>query len=150
MKHILRTLVIASLIVCGASFVTSCDDGGYWWPDNNNTYLDSNLIGSWQLIQINEMAVTPNETNYLRFFNNGTGYYYYLLNGNKIREQIGWICMAGYNRDTISIRYQDGRTATMNYWFSGGNNYLYLNWNTSTQGTITYCYRYVTSDYFPW
>lgn len=152
MKHILRTLLIATVALFSMGGLTSCDDGddGYWWgPSDDNTYYDTNLKGTWQLIQINNTTVTPNETDYLQFGNGGRGYYYYLEQGMRMVERTRWICNAGYYRDTITIRYANGRVATMNYWFTEGANYLYLNWTTSNQGQYTYVYRYV-GNVIPW
>ena len=152
MKHLVRTIALAAAVLLVTAGLSSCDDGdnGYWsGPGTGNSYYDSNLNGTWQLIQINEQNVSPSATNYLQFNSTGSGYYYYYSGGLRETQQIRWVCNAGYNRDTLTIRYSDGRQSTMNYYFGAGADYLYLNWTTYTGASMTYCYRYL-GNVIPW
>lgn len=144
-------LSMTAIAILAAISFTACDDGDddYWWGTGTNTYYDTNLYGTWELIQINERAVTGEQTNYLEFTGQGMGYYFYYSGGLQNTQRINWICNAGYNRDTISIRYQDGSTSTMNYYFGSGADYLYLQWNTAQGNVMTYCYRYI-GNRTPW
>lgn len=152
MKQLVRTISMAAIAIVAALSIASCSDGDddYWWgPDNSNNYYDSNLMGTWQLIQINGNNVTAGQTNYLRFTGKGSGYYYYYSGGLRSTQRIAWVCTAGFNRDTITIHYQDGTTSTMNYYFTAGADYLYLNWTTYTGQQMSYCYRYMNNS-IPW
>lgn len=145
-------MALAAIALMAVTGITSCDDGddGYWWgPDTGNSYYDSNLLGTWRLIQINEQTVAPSQTNYLEFTANGGGYYFYYSGGIQATQRIRWICNAGFNRDTLTIQYQDGHQSTMNYYFTAGTDYLYLNWTTYTGRQMTYCYQYMGS-FIPW
>ncbi len=141
-------LVGIILLLVGAGMLTGCDDGGYWGPDiPGGGYFDPTLRGAWELIQINNNPVGGYNVNYLDFYGGGTGRYYYYYNGIPYEERISYWCATGYTRRTITINYENGQTSTMNYWFSGGDNYLWLEWQTGG-GYVTYCYRYVNS--IPW
>lgn len=152
MKHFLRTLTLAGAALLALASLSSCDSGNddYWWGDDgSNAYYDSNLLGTWQLIQINGQAVSPLQTNYMEFQSGGRGYYFYYSAGLQATQRLIWVCQAGYYRDTITVRYQDGSQSSMNYYFTEGRNYLYLNWTTYNGAQYTYCYRYM-GGYLPW
>lgn len=142
---------MTAIAIMAAISFTSCDDGDdYWWgPNDNNQYYDSNLIGTWQLVEANGQAVTPSDTNYLEFLTGGRGYYFYYTGGIQATQRTLWVCNAGYYRDSVTIRYQDGRQSTMNYWFTDGANYLYLQWRTANGNQYTYVYRYLGNQ-VPW
>lgn len=152
MKHILRNLAMVATAVMSAVSFTSCDNGDedFWWgPDNGNRYHDNNLFGTWQLIEANGHDVPLNETNYLEFFNSGRGYYFYYTDGRQTTQRITWVCNAGNYRDSITIRYQDGRQSTMNYRLTDNANYLYLQWYDVSGYQYTYIYHYIGNT-SPW
>ena len=121
---------MTAIAIMAAISFTSCDDGDdYWWgPNDNNQYYDSNL---------------------LEFLTGGRGYYFYYTGGIQATQRTLWVCNAGYYRDSVTIRYQDGRQSTMNYWFTEGANYLYLQWRTANGNQYTYVYRYLGNQ-VPW
>lgn len=135
---------MAALAVCGVTGVTltSCDDGNQYYP--SGYFIDSDLLGNWQLYQVNGQYVQGTQVNYLTFSSRGRGYYYYYNRGVPYSERISYWCASGYNNNSITIQYADGQTSTMNYWFSDNGRSLWMNWNT-TSGTYTYVYRMVYS-----
>ena len=150
MKHFLRTLVLTAVALVATVSFTSCDDGDDgWWGPIDDTYLDANLDGVWQLYMANGQLVSPYDTSYLEFFGNGTGFYYYYVNGMQSVQRTRWICNRSYSRQTLTIRYQDGAQDSMNYWFNSTGHYLYLNWYTGSGYEMTYCYRY-NGNHVPW
>lgn len=144
-RNITKTILSLVLtIVCGGIF-TSCDDDG-WIPVGpgwNDTFYDSKLRGSWQLVQANGRPVGGYDTNYLEFFGGGRGRYYYYENGVLYSEQMGYWCQYnGYGENNnIYISYEYGNPSTMTYWFSDYYNTLWLKWITNS-GTVLYQYRY--------
>lgn len=148
-KKILRDILPLILILTASTALTGCDDGGGYWgpPVPSGGYFDPTLTGAWQLVQINNRPVAGYDVNYLDFYGGGSGRYYYYHNGQPYQERISYWCAAGYTRQTITINYENGQSSTMNYWFSAGDTYLWLEWQTGG-GYVTYCYQYVNS--IPW
>lgn len=140
MKKILLSAILMACALVGVGVILpSCDDGNGYTPSGNYFY-DRNLIGDWALYQVNGSTVGGSQVNYLTFSGGGNGYYYYYQNGFPYSERISYACAYGYNTDSITIRYADGQTSTMNYWFSNGGRSLWMSWNTYS-GTYTYQYR---------
>lgn len=152
MKRRFTTLLaaVALLVGCVASF-SSCtdDDGWYPYPPSgwNSTYYDNYLTGAWRLVQVNSRPVTGYDVNYLEFYGNGRGRYYYYQNGQLYRERMAYWCEdfygSGFNPE-LNLQYQSGQSSTMSYWFTDNGNSLWMQWNTS-QGTVTYLYRYTNT-----
>lgn len=138
-------IVLAMLL---AVVTSACGDIDYWDPVGPTgwNFNDTRLQGYWQLVEINGGAVTGYDTNYLEFFGNGRGEYYYYRNATPRSEDIAYWCQNaeyGDSRYQINIQYANGSASTMNYWFSSSGNTLYLRWN-STNGIYTYAYARVS------
>lgn len=149
-----RAIKFISLItLCLAVFLplTSCEDsypppgvnpgeGGYY-PD-----VDSDLIGSWQLAYVNGRPVDGYNTNYLDFYGNGTGDYYYYEMGEEYALGFDFWCEYDYGGQYLYINYYDGTRAEMSYWFNSSYDVLYLQWQSGGQ-LITYTYYYIYDSY---
>jgi len=142
-------MIVAVVAVAAMLGFSSCGDDDYWnpYPPNgwNNVFYDSDLTGSWMLVQDNFGNVPPSRTNYLYFNGRGRGNYYYYENGNLYNSRIAYWCEDFYGSGSnpeINIQYDNGQASTMSYWFSNNYNYLWMRWSTN-QGIITYCYQYV-------
>ncbi len=141
----LNLLIVALLAI----LFTSCDYEGGWYPSAPsgwNSYYDSRLEGSWELVQANGRPVRGDAVNYLDFYRNGRGMYYFYRNGIMNSERMAYYCQDTYNnavRNQINIQYQYSSPSTMYYWFQDGGNTLWMQWGTSN-GTMVYVYRYVS------
>ncbi|MBD5227431.1 MAG: hypothetical protein HDR95_07925 [Bacteroides sp.] len=138
-------LILATFLAITA--FTACDDDDIWAPlgPSGWNYQDSRLTGYWQLINVNGSAVGGYESNFLEFFGNGDGEYYYYRNSRPRSERIAYWCQqsnTGYSNYQINIQYESGQASTMNYWFSDSGRTLYMRWN-STNGVMTYAYARV-------
>ena len=151
MKHThLAKLIVCSLLTAFAvaGGLSSCGYEDDWYPVApngwNNTFYDRNLNGCWQLVQANSMPVSRFDTNYLEFYGNGRGRYYYYDHGQPYSERIAYWCQVsglGTSRYQININYEYSSPVTMSYWFTAGNT-LWLQWTTAS-GPVTYLYRAV-------
>lgn len=140
-----RRLLLLLPLLALLSLLPSCDD--YDWdpvpPYGWNTFNDRNLQGCWILESVNGAPVSGYEVNYLEFYGNTRGMYYYYDNGYETSERIAYWCQpanAGYSRFQINIEYEYDSPATMNYWFTGGGSRLWMQWATGG-GVVTYVYR---------
>ena len=142
----------AALIIGGASTtLTGCVDDDYWpyspppgW--GSNYFYDSDLDGRWALVQANSMPVGRYDTNYMEFFGNGRGRYFYYDYGRLYGETMAYFCQYSNNTSTnylINVQYANGDQSTMVYWFSGYNT-LWLQWQVGGR-TQTYVYDRVSS-----
>lgn len=149
MKKIYTLLTALAALICAAT-LTSCD--AEWNPapppGPGNTFYDSSLTGCyWELWQVNSRPVSPGEMNWLEFLGNGRGWYYYLHNNAPYEEKMTYWCQYSDNYTSdyqINIRYSTGSPSTMNYWFTSGGNYLWMQWYSYGHGTTTYVYRAVS------
>ncbi len=148
MKKTYSLIAILAAVMLSATLV-SCDDG---WvpapgPGPGNTFYDYSLTGCWELYQVNSTPVLPSEMNWMEFNGNGRGWYYYLRNGAPYEERMNYWCEYSYNSVSdyqINISYGNGSPTTMNYWFTHGGNYLWMQWYSYNHGTTTYVYRSVS------
>lgn len=144
-------LTVATLCIVA---LTGCDGDDYWWSDPPygwSTVDDPRLDGYWMLVQYNSEPVGPAEANYMYFNGNGFGYYYYLDNGYQERERLRYWCqgsVSGASRFQINIQYEYDSPITTSYWFTHGDNTLWLQWQTSGGRVQTYVYDRVRSA--PW
>lgn len=146
MKRYLRNIavaVVAGACCCGP--LTSCVDDDYWNPGPpygwENYFYDRDLDGAWELVQANGRPVYGYDVNYMDFYGDGRGVYYYYENGYFEQERIKYFCQDTYNgpsRTQINIQYEYGSPSTMYYWFTGST--LWLQWSTD-RGPVTYLYR---------
>lgn len=147
MRH---PLIWGLMLVAAAGTLSGCGIVDSWNPMPpsgwDNTFYDRALYGKWKLVQANGRPVSTYDTNFLDFYGNGRGAYYYYSNGAPYSERIAYWCEDSYNstsRYKINIQYESGQASTMNYWFTDGGDVLWMQWMTSG-GTVTYMYRLVS------
>lgn len=148
-------LLYLSLAVMSLIAFSSCDsDPDYWWDEPGNppgAFNDSRLTGYWQLVQYNSDAVPANEANYMYFNGNGRGYYYYLSNGQKQVETIRYRSIdtgTGASNYMLDINYQYSNPLSTSYWFTHGDDVLWMQWQTGNNRVQTYVYDRI--DGAPW
>lgn len=152
-RSLLCRILSAALFIIAASVgLSSCTGGDYWYDEPGySTGTDSRLNGYWMLVQYNSEPVYQNDANYMYFNGNGYGYYYYLDNGYRRREQLRYWCQlsnTGASNYQINIQYQYSSPVTTSYWFTHGNNTLWMQWQTAGGRVQTYVYDRV--NYAPW
>lgn len=156
MKKTLRdVMMLAAAVLLSATALTGCTDpDDDWWggpPSGWDTLNDGRLAGYWMLVQYNSEPVSAAEANYMYFNGNGSGYYYYLDNGYREREQLRYWSQysnSGTSDYQINIQYEYSSPLTTNYWFTHGNNTLWMQWRTSGGRVQTYVYDRI--DRAPW
>ncbi|MBD5204379.1 MAG: hypothetical protein HDS82_05855 [Bacteroidales bacterium] len=149
MKKSLLKIFVTCAVMGLTPLFSSCvvdDDGWYPAPPSgwHNYFYDSSLYGRWELVQANGMPVGPYDTNYMDFYGDGRGTYYYYDRGNLYSEDMAYYCQYsdfGPSDTQINVQYEYGNPVTMWYWFVGSS--LYMQWNTSN-GRTTYIYRPVS------
>ena len=157
MKRSLLTSFLAAALLLGGSSVmfTACESDDYW-PYNppsgwgENYFYDSRLSGEWELVQANSQTVGTYDTNYMDFYGNGHGRYYYYSNSRPYSEDMAYFCQrsdSSTSKYQINVQYEDGSSSTMSYWFTDGDNSLWLQWMAGGQ-TVVYVYKRVSS--IPW
>lgn len=139
--------VIALLAVGSAAMLTGCDDESDWpyspppgW--GANYFYDSRLNGVWELTMADANPVTRFDTNYLDFYGQGHGRYYYYSNTRPLSEEIAYFCQKSDSNTTnyqINIQYASGTASTMAYWFSDNNSSLWMQWKVGNR-IVTYLY----------
>lgn len=109
--------------------------------------IDPDLVGTWELAYVNGYRINGYEVNYLDFYNNGRGYYYYYDYG--MEYELGFDFWSEYtgNSSYLFINYHDGTRAEMAYWFSPDYYTLYLQWWEGGH-KVTYTYYYVSDMYW--
>lgn len=153
-RQLLRSLAIIAVAFVCATALTGCVDDDDWWdgpPYGWNIVDDPRLDGYWMLVQYNSDPVDQYDANYMYFNGNGYGYYYYLDNGYREREQLRYWCqssVSGTSNFQINIDYQYSSPITTNYWFTHGNNTLWMQWQTGGGRVQTYVYDRI--DRAPW
>lgn len=147
-KPVIKSLLALVLCLVTFSTLTSCDDDDYWYPANGG-YIDSALVGSWELVQIDGKYVPQANANYFSFGNNGYGNYYYYDRGVLYREPINFYSETGnYGNAWLIIDYSDGSSAEQQYWFSDRGRSLWMQF-TDYRGYLT-TYRYEYVSYVPY
>lgn len=147
-ERIRRTLGGATLALIFMTLLSSCGDIDVWAPSGPTgwDFQDQRLTGYWQLANVNGEPVGGYKSNFLEFYGDGSGRYYYYRNATPRSERIAYWCQnanSGYSRYQINIQYQSGQASTMNYWFSDSGRTLYMRWNSSN-GIYTYAYARVS------
>lgn len=147
-------LLVALVSILSGTLLTSCDgDDGPWWgtPPYGWNFQDPRLQGYWQLVQYNSDNVYPDETNYMYFNGDGRGLYYYMERGYRETEQLRYWCqdaVSGASNYQINIQYEYSSPQTTSYWFTHGNNTLWMQWTTNGGRVQTYVYDRIYSA--PW
>lgn len=148
-RHILLLPLFAVLML----LFPSCGEINYWNPEPpggwNDTFYDRNLIGCWQLYQVNSDYVRGDQVNYMYFNGDGRGTYFYYDHGYQETEKLAYWCQRSVNGTSslqINIQYEYGSPSTMNYWFSDSDT-LWMQWRNS-YGVQTYVYKYLNR--IPW
>lgn len=146
----IRSLSALILMIVCCTSLTSCVADDDFWPFSpppgwgSNYFYDSRLNGTWVLTQANSTPVSANEVNYMEFYGNGHGRYYYYSYGQPESERMGYFCQESNSNTTnyqINVQYEDGSASTMAYWFTDGNRSLWLQWKDDRTGQIvTYIY----------
>lgn len=144
-----------ALVIMALTTLSSCtDDDGPWWDNPSygwDTFSDPRLEGYWQLVQFNSDAVSPGAANFMYFNGDGRGYYYYFDNGIRQTERLRYWCQDSYSGASnyqINIQYQYSSPLTTSYWFTHGNNTLWMQWQTAGGRVQTYVYDRINTA--PW
>lgn len=145
-KHLHKVLAGAAIICAMAitSGLTACNDNDGWYPEHPdfypNTFFDRMLNGTWRLVSDNSVTVDGTAVNYLEFYGNGEGRYFYYDNGIRESVEMYYGCIgvdSAVTQTQLNLQYGDGRPTSMLYWFTP--NRLWLQW-TSPDGVHTYAY----------
>lgn len=150
MKKFTTLLAAAFLAVCALS-LTGCGYVNAWDPEPpwgwNDTFFDSDLTGRWRLVQVNGQSVRGDEVNFMQFYGDGRGRYFYYKRGYLEDERLAYWCqrsVSGTSSLQINIQYEDyGSPTTMNYWFTDRDT-LWMQWRNS-YGVQTYVYRWTSN-----
>ncbi len=143
-KTITLSGIIAAFIL--AVCMTSCDDDPYYYP--GATY-DRDLIGTWELYSADGVRVVGYEVNWLEFYRNGTGTYYFYNNGKQYSMALDYGVDFYGGSNVLYIDYADGNSVSMDYWFNSNRTYLYTQWYERGY-RHTYVYAYVSGvDWAP-
>ena len=148
-----RALWLLGLAMVLTVGLTSCDDDPYYWGSDPYgwNFQDSRLQGYWQLVQYNSDPVPLSEANYMYFNGRGGGYFFYMQDGYRETEQLRYNCqnsVSGASNYQINIRYQYSSPLTTSYWFTHGNNTLWMQWQTQNGRVQTYVYDRINNA--PW
>lgn len=138
-----RIHVVMVMLISMLTF-TSCDES--YPPGYNGTGYDRDLTGLWELSHINGYRVSDYEVNWLEFYGDGWGMYYF--QDGRYTEEMSFEYYCEYSYDNwLHIHYSDGVYAEMLYRF--GHNYspLYLEWYEHGE-RITYTYQYCNNPYW--
>lgn len=137
MKKTYTLLMLLVLSLCVG--LSSCDDDIYGPPGTN---YDSALVGTWELYSADGSPVYGYQVNWLQFNRNGTGSYYFYQDGRQYEMGLYWGVDWYAGSKELYIDYNDGRSASMDYWFNSNATYLYTQWYERGY-RHTYVYRYV-------
>ena len=147
-KNILKALILSVVALVSMAGFTSCypDEENEWWgnpPYGWDTFNDTRLSGYWMLVQYNSDPVYPDRANYLFFNGDGYGYYYYMENGMRYRENMRYWCqdaVSGASNYQINIQCEYSTPLTTSHWFTHGGNTLWMQWTTGGGRVQTYVY----------
>ena len=152
-KHSFLMMLLGVVVTLGLStLLTSCEIDDDTWPYSpppgwgSKYFFDSRLEGSWELTPANASEVGGYDTNYMEFYGNGHGRYYYYDRGRPYQEDMAYFCQRSGSTTSsylINVQYADGTSSTMTYWFSEGDYSLWLQWRENSGQVTTYLYRRV-------
>lgn len=155
MKTHLRKILAGAAVICAlvmTAGLTSCSDNDGWYPEHPNyypsTFFDRNLTGTWRLVSDNSVNVEGTAVNYLDFYGNGNGRYFYYENGTPTSVAMYYGCVgvdSAVTQTQLNLQYGNGNPTSMLYWFTP--NRLWLQW---TSGSGVHTYAYVPVGGAPW
>lgn len=140
----LYTLIIALLATIALS---SCESEPYPPPGYHDSYIDSDLTGTWELAYVDGYEVYRANTHWLDFYGDGRGYYYYYEHGNEYNLPFDYYSEYVYDESILYLFYADGTCAEMYYWYNYDYSTLYLQWYERGR-TTTYTYYRVGAIYW--
>lgn len=139
-KLLSQRIHIAMVVLISMLTLTSCYES---YPPR----YDRDLTGMWELSHINGYRVYDYEVNWLDFYGDGWGMYYF-QDGPRTYE-MSFEYYSTYDYDNwLNIHYSDGSYAEMLYWFSYNYSELYLEWYEHGD-RITYTYQYCDPYWAP-
>lgn len=147
-NHLYSLIGFATLVVLALGAFMACDDDDSWDPSAPpgwNTFYDRRLNGCWELEQANGRQVYGMDVNYLDFYGNGRGRYFYYTDGQRDSERMAYWCQdsySGVSNYQMNIKYEYSSPSTVNYWFTDSGYRLWMQWGTGG-GVVTYVYRAV-------
>ncbi len=138
-------LILISIIA--VSSLCSCESS-YPPPGTPHTsgYSDPDLVGTWELANIDGYRVDSYNTHYFDFYHNGTGDYSYYDYGMLHSIGFDYWCEFDYDGAYLYIDYYDGTRSEVAYRFDNSYNTLYMEWWEGSHRRI-YTYRFVYYDY---
>ncbi|MBR5788118.1 MAG: hypothetical protein IKY35_05470 [Muribaculaceae bacterium] len=142
--NLFRRLQILAIAIISMLSLSSCiivDD-----PDYPSTGYDRDLTGMWELSHINGYRVSGYEVNWLDFYGDGWGKYYYYSGHSTYELPYEYYCEYDFD-NWLYIHYADGTYAEMMYWFNHNYTQLYLEWYDRGE-RITYTYQYCNNPYW--
>jgi len=140
MKKYLHLLLPLTLLTV---LLGACDDDrGYYYND-----YDEYLPGRWELIYADGRPVAGYMVNYLDFYDNGYGMFYYYDRGVPYEMELRWGVELWNATSVLYITYEDGSQVSMDYWYNSNATRLYTSWY---EGPYRHEYVYQLIDDFAW
>lgn len=139
-----RIHVVMVMLISMLTF-TSCYES--YPPGYDGTGYDRDLTGLWELSHINGYRVSDYEVNWLDFYGDGWGMYYFQDGPHTYEMSFEYYSTYDYD-NWLNIHYSDGSYAEMLYWFSYNYSELYLEWYEHGD-RITYTYQYCDPYWAP-
>ena len=139
-KLLSQRIHIALVVLISMLTFTSCYES---YPSR----YDRDLTGMWELSHINGYRVYDYEVNWLDFYGDGWGMYYFQDGPHTYEMSFEYYSTYDYD-NWLNIHYSDGSYAEMLYWFSHNYSPLYLEWYEHGE-RITYTYQYCDSYWAP-
>lgn len=129
----MRKILYSLVVVLSALSLSSCDDEPVY------PTLDPNLQGMWQLVAIDGYPVGGYDANWLQFYGDGSGTYFYYNNG--LLQQMGLFYSVNYDWTQLYVDYADGWSLDSNYWFDRTATLLYMQWWDEYGRQTVYTYQ---------
>ena len=139
-KLLSQRIPIAMVVLISMLTFTSCYES---YPPR----YDRDLTGMWELSHINGYRVYDYEVNWLDFYGDGWGMYYFQDGPHTYEMSFEYYSTYDYD-NWLNIHYSDGSYAEMLYWFNYNYSELYLEWIEHGE-RITYTYQYCDPYWAP-
>lgn len=146
-KRLLKGFGALSLFAFLMLLMSSCAGDSYWYDDGD--FYDHRLDGRWELVQYDSNPVYDDAVNYLYFDGRGRGTYWYYRGGRLYSMPTYYESQPSYSGISdyqLNLQYGNDRPTTISYWFTAGNNTLWMQWREGGR-VVTYVYDRV--NYFP-